>query len=446
MAEGAAAAFYGVESLVEGAVALAKGIYDPTLPLKATLTPITDLHYPLANHTLAVIKGRAYVIDGKTVSPGSSNDWPSDHSDVHAIILPSSGVEGFDLAKIKTRGEAPSRRYGHSSAVVDDRIYVYGGSEKEGGEPLDEEGKVWVYDTVTNSWSHLDPASHSKRPEARTQHASVASEHPQQVRQRTDEGVAPQLPMDPAKVVPEPPAADSYGTLIVHGGKGRSGQLDDIWAFDIASRTWSELPSPPPPHGAAPSLAIVEKRLYCFSTGQTSYLDLIQGSFSDKAGHGDLGLTPLGPWSTIPPVPPLSNQPGIKHPGDRTGASLIPVTTGQGRNYLLLIGGQSSSGEVLEDIWSLQLRPEGNIAASLKDSARTFISKETREMQWEEVKYHNSEGVIIQEGQAGRGVGSRKGFAAVRGAEVDGASVMVWGGVGVDGKIRGDGVMVTVNR
>lgn len=60
-----AGALYGVETFIEGAVALAKGIYDPTLPLKATLAPISDLSLPRAYHTLSVVKGRAYIFGGK---------------------------------------------------------------------------------------------------------------------------------------------------------------------------------------------------------------------------------------------------------------------------------------------------------------------------------------------------------------------------------------------
>ena len=125
---------------------------------------------------------------------------------------------------------------------------------------------------------------------------------------------------------------------------------------------------------------------------------------------------------------------------------MIQVTTGQGRNYLLLIGGQSQSGETLEDIWSLQLKPEGMTAASFKDAARVAIKKETNEASWDEVKYLDENGVLIQEGQPGRSIGPRKGLAAAKGTEVDGASVIVWGGVGWDGKVRGDGLMITVDR
>lgn len=123
---------------------------------------------------------------------------------------------------------------------------------------------------------------------------------------------------------------------------------------------------------------------------------------------------------------------------------MVPITTGQGRNYLALVGGETQSGDVEEDIWTLQLRPEGMTAASFKDAARQAIKKDTHEAQWAETKYMNADGVMIQEGQQGRGIGPRKGLAAAKEVDVDGASVVVWGGIGADGLPRGDGLMITI--
>ncbi|KAI7010469.1 galactose oxidase [Hortaea werneckii] len=445
MAEAGAAVAYAAKNLVEGAALLAKGVYDPTLPLKATLQPIKDVDVPQAYQTISVIKGRAYAFGGKTLSKSGVEELAD--NDMHVIILPASGVESTDYRRIEATEGAPLERWGHSAAVVDDRIYMFGGSGQDDGDPIDEQGRVWVFNTATNAWYALDPHPESKRPEPRSQHASAASEHPQPTQRPTGEGVAPQMPIDPAKEVPEPPAPDTYGTIIVQGGKAKSGeQLHDIWAFDLSSRTWAELPSLPSPMSGSSSLAMTEKRIYAFTRGQTSYMDLTPGTFDDRAGEGELGLTPLGPWCKLSSSA-TSEEEDTSHPGDREGATLVPVTTGQGRNYLLLLGGQTPlGGETLEDIWALQLKPEGMTAASFKDAARQAIRKDTGEMMWEEVKYYDSEGVMIQESQPGRGTGRRKGMAVAKGTEVDGASVVAWGGVGEDGKVRGDGVMVTVDR
>ncbi|KAK5169843.1 uncharacterized protein LTR77_005821 [Saxophila tyrrhenica] len=438
MAEAAAGALYAVEHLIEGAVVAAKGIYDPTLPLKATLKPLVGVSVPLAYHSVSLVKGRAYLFGGKT---GDGEGAPLASNDVHVVILPSSGVESMDYKKLDATKDAPPARYGHSSAVIEERIYIFGGCGQD-RQPIDENGRVWVYDTATNTWSHFDPSSKDAFPPARSNGAAVASVHPRQAQRRADQDVMPQHPPDPETTMPDIPDTDTYGTFVVQGGQGIDGHaLNDVWTFDISSRTWKELPDCPPPSSPHPSLAMVDNRLYTFSAGQTSYLDVSRSSYDDRSGQGELGLAPLGPWQSIPPT---SSSPEKPHPGERSAASMVPVTTGQGRNYLLLLGGESQAGETLEDIWTLQLKPEGMTAASFKDAARMAVKMDTREATWSEVKYLDSEGVMIQEGQPGRGLGVRRGGAAGKGGEVDGASVVVWGGIGADGKARGDGLMVTV--
>lgn len=447
MAEAAAGVLYAVEKAVEGAVVAAKGIYDPTLPLKATLVPITSVSVPLAYHTISVVKGRAYLFGGKGPKEEGNGEELADNG-MHIVILPSSGVESTDYQKIEPSEEAPPRRYGHCAAVIEDRIYVFGGCGED-GEPLEENGRLWVYSCETNQWSHFDPPTEGKRPEARSCCASVASEHPRPVRKKTQQeqqvDVLPQDPPDPEITLPEIEDADTYGTVIVQGGQGKNGTpLNDLWTFDISTRTWTELPEPPPPTTSSPSLAIVDNRLYTFSAGQTSYLDLDKSASDDRWGVGELGIAPLGPWQLLP-TNTARSSPENPWPGERKASPLIPVTTGQGRNYLLLVGGQSDAGGTEEDMWILQLKPEDMTAASFKDAARMAVKMNTDECKWEEVKYLNADRVMIQEGQAGRGIGIRKGLAVAKESEVDGASALIWGGIGDDGRVRGDGLMVTVD-
>lgn len=440
MAEVAGAILYGIKEVGEGAALLAKGIYDPTLPLKARLQPITSVDVPLAFHTVSVIKGRAYLFGGKTLNKVGELELAN--NDTHVVILPSSGMESVDYKRVDASSDAPPKRHGHSAAVIHETIYIFGGTG-ENGEPLDEDGRVWMYDTTSNKWSHLDPPGNTPRPDPRESHASIATEHPRPSTPRPSEDVLPQQPPDPEVTMPEIPAARSYGTLIIQGGRAKSGNnLVDIWSFDISTQTWAELPDLPGPSTPSPSLSLVSQRLYAFSAGQTSFLDITKGSYDDIHGSGELGITPVGPWQSLPPS---SSAPEHAYPGERTGAAMAPITTGQGRNYLLMVGGKSQSGEPLEDIWVHQLKPEGMTAASFKDAARMVIKKDTNEAKWEEVKYHNADGVMIQEGQPGRGIGRREGFAAAADNEMDGASMLLWGGLGADEKPRGDGMVITID-
>ena len=95
----------------------------------------------------------------------------------------------------------------------------------------------------------------------------------------------------------------------------------------MSSRTWAELPDAPGPSTSSPSLSLIDQRLYTFSAGQTSYLNIDKGSYDDFSGRGELGLTPIGPWQSLPPTP---SAPEKDHPGERTAASMIPITTGPG--------------------------------------------------------------------------------------------------------------------
>lgn len=133
---------------------------------------------------------------------------------MHIIILPSSGIESTDYRRLEPTASSPPARYGHCSAIIDDQIYVFGGSDANG--PLEEKGRVWVFDTDTNSWSSIDAAV-GDVPKARAWAAATANAQPQPEHCRTDENVAPQLPPDPAKMVPEPLKPSTYGTFVVYG-------------------------------------------------------------------------------------------------------------------------------------------------------------------------------------------------------------------------------------
>ncbi|KAF2225530.1 hypothetical protein BDZ85DRAFT_212856, partial [Elsinoe ampelina] len=393
MAE-AAGAFYAVETFVEGAIAAAKGVYDPTLPLRVDLLPVKDIDLPRYNHTVSLVKGRAYVFGGITKKDGGKEELAD--NDVHVIILPISGTEGSDYKKIDSSSDSPPPRQGHSAAVIDDYIFIYGGATLS-GEPLDEAATVWAFSTTASSWKKLTPAHGTNTPPNRTQHASVATPHPQKPFKRTDENLIPQLTSDPSKHVPEPPVPLTYGTLIIHGGISlpTSDPYNDVWSLDISTLTWSPLPTPtshvrPSP---SPCLALDSTRLYTYAAGTVHALTLTASATSDPAGSGpdELGVSALSPWA------PLSKASHSEGSGSRSGAFISPITTGQGRNYLALLGGSGRG-----DIWTLQLRPEGMTAASFKDAARMAVSKGTGEKEWAEVRYFDGEGVMVQEGQEGR--------------------------------------------
>nr|XP_025044885.1 rab9 effector protein with kelch motifs-like [Pelodiscus sinensis] len=112
-----------------------------------TITP-TDLtweriphdgHIPCARegHTLCVVKGKIYLFGGCSTQDAKE-------------CLP--GVYSFDLSslmwkKIKTTGIAP-HTLRHSSAVIEDNIYVYGGVQY--GKAVDD---LYMFSTISLTWT-----------------------------------------------------------------------------------------------------------------------------------------------------------------------------------------------------------------------------------------------------------------------------------------------------
>jgi hypothetical protein len=451
MEPAAAGALYAVENLLEGAAALIKGITHPTLPIKANLMRITSAPLPRAYHTVSVVKGRAYIFGGESETGRLADNT------MHVVILPSSGVLEADYISYPARAangldDVPSPRKGHTSTVIGDSIYVFGG---EGEDVTDEKGRIWVYHTVRNTWTCLDPAAGTLYPRQRTGHAAASSDLPGP-KTVTYQEKAPQAPADPSKVVPEPAESDSWGTIFVVGGHdSASGQLSkDALAFDVKTRSWTNIPTPPGQPRDGATVSLVGDRLYrfggkgieTFSSGATEYLDA-----SHVWKHAEGGTTPLNvgwSWEELPHTDKATSVAAT--PQARSHAGLVGVTTGQGRRYLLAVGGEGENSEFLDDIWALQLPPESSTAAATKDSIRATIKRDTHESEFAEVlyKYVDARGEEEKEipGEPKKGLGARGHFAMAKGTEVDGATAVVWGGVDSSGRVLSDGWMITVDR
>lgn len=164
-------------------------------------------------------------------------------------------------------------------------------------------------------------------------------------------------------------------------------------------------------------------------------------------------------WETTSfPTNPLT--PG---PRPRTGAGLVPVTTGYGRLYLLYFfgareGPQATSidakkgdapPEQWSDIWTYQLpsaAPEVKASTSIKDAIKPAAIKDAIRKglgydsgghSWAEVEVQAQE-MTMHEGKVHPGP---RGFF---GADVleDGRSVVMWGGVNAKGENEDDGWVI----
>ncbi|KAI4146129.1 MAG: hypothetical protein L6R39_003574 [Caloplaca ligustica] len=437
MEPGAAAAAYGVESAVEGAAVAAIAIAKPTMPLKATWQRlVTSKPLPRSSHSLAVIKCKAYLFGGEE-EPRQPVD-----NDMHILTLPSSTVNEVDYKVVKgstENGDVPAARVGHTAAVIGNRIYVYGGRGGKSMEALEEDGAVWEYDTKLNQWSRINPAKGSPCPKARSYHSSASTVHPLPSNEDCTE--AADGAMD----------SEAHGTVFIHGGCTASGRLNDLWGFDVAARTWSPFPDAPGEARGGTSLTFTQNRLYRFGGfngkvelgGQVDYLDVITTTFHDQGRRCELTVaSATEKWETV------TADGGSPIPGNRSVAGLHPVTTGQGRNYLVLVlgerdpssSGHEGAGQFWDDVWSFQLRAEGMTAASFKDATRELVGAKTAENTWAPVDITESSTTDEKE----ESPGPLGWFASAPGHDMGPGSIVLWGGVRSDNTRSGVGWILTV--
>ena len=342
-------------------------------------------------------------------------------------------------------GEVPAVRVGHTAVGTGQQIYLFGG-KGEDDNIIEEKGRVWVFDTETLHWSYLDPAPGTPYPVGRFQHGCVSSEHPlpsnsPDVPASTyKESIQNTLAKVPSLLGKSTTPKDPHGTLILCSGLPSSSSsteaLKDAWSFNIFTRAWTELPSLPSETSlsSAPSIALTHNRLYTITASsnvgsEVLYFPLPKPVFYDTKASGaeadpNANLQPLfggpekseaekkGEWTVLPfPSNPLA--PG---PRPRKGAGLIPVTTGNGREYLLFFLGErlasptsptkeSSDAPSSEepfywsDVWSYQTPAQAATASGIKDATRSSLGIATGEDTWAEVTVVADVEEVVESGQ-----------------------------------------------
>jgi hypothetical protein len=374
--------------------------------------------------------------------------------------------------------EVPSARSGHATAVIGSRILLFGG-RSTASETLDEGGRVWVFETKTNTWTYLDPHHDSPVPPARSNFAAVATDKPRDFTIRGDKRAETWKEWaegDSAEVgIPQQPivghvaetAADEedagFGTLIIHGGSLRNGdRTKDVWAFDVRSRIWKPLPDAPGPARAGPALAIAKGRLYRFGGydgereqgGQLDVLQLQVDIFDDRVSKGEIGVFAKGDWASLVPSTAQEGEAGKliaeEWPSERSASGLEVVQGGGGREYLVLLcgerapssgggggggGGHEAAGNFWDDAWAFQVPPEARSTASFTGSVWHAMGRKTGEGKWTRLTmgpYDEDEGMDAQ------GPGPRGWFATASMNDLEGG-VVLFGGLNDRNRRLGDG-------
>ena len=117
-------------------------------------------------------------------------------------------------------------RVGAASAVLGEKVYYFGGRGGVSMTCLESRGAFDVFDTTTLSWSVVAPAQTNNPnlvPEDRSYHSM---------------------------------ASDNQETIYLHAGCPANGRLNDLWAFNISTRKWTQLASAPGSGRGGTSIAV----------------------------------------------------------------------------------------------------------------------------------------------------------------------------------------------
>jgi hypothetical protein len=410
--------------------------------------------------------------EGKTLEKGMSEiTLESPHEDKG---------KGKELASAPAVGDVPAARVGHATAVIGHRIFLFGGRGGVDMASLEESGRVWVFDTRTQTWTYLDPqppavGAVARFPPARSYHCATATDKPNQFPQgpRRVESWAEWAVGDSKKVgTPQAPivgnvAAEAvdeedagYGTIFIHGGCLADGsRTNDFWAFNVRSRVWAELPAAPGPGRGGTAICISKSRLFRFGGydghgelgGQVDYVHLEVEIFNDGAAAGEVGVTVRNGWQSIrqgQPTGPNSEIPvdeataAAEWPGNRSVTGFEAVTVGGGREYLLVTMGErdasaqghEGAGKFWDDVWLFQVPPLGMTAASVRDAMWQAMGHRTGEGKWFRVAMGPYDDDNSTEMPRPRGW-----IATAPIGDLEETAVLVWGGLGEDNERLGDG-------
>jgi len=250
------------------------------------------------SHTTVAINNAMYVFGGTDNLGVSFFDdlWklPSDLS---------------DYEELQPSGEKPAGRYYHAAAVVDGKMFIYGGLSYQNGPFMSSD--MWVYDPVLNSWEMIGYAENNTPP-SRLMHSLVSVDN----------------------------------ILYLYGGQGDTAEaLDDFWAFDTTTKTWNQLtPNPLAPrygHGAE----VINGQMY-----------VIAGA-DDETYHNDTWMCQIssGQWTKLD----CQLEPGYSPPPRAFHGTLAQLAA------LWIFGGRGLPTSVtLHDVYKMDISATGSCQIS----------------------------------------------------------------------------------
>ena len=153
-----------------------------------------------SGHTMVEINNKIYLYGGE--SAGGDSADRSTLETGYSILLNSISIFDPNLTvwtPEEPANDPPPARKNHSAVALGEKMYILFGESPDGGLLQD----IWVYDPLSKEWQEQGVSSVSK-PAARTGHSTVVM----------------------------------YGQIFTYGGKTTTGVVNDLWSFDLRSRTW----------------------------------------------------------------------------------------------------------------------------------------------------------------------------------------------------------------
>jgi uncharacterized protein (TIGR03437 family) len=249
--------------------------------------------------------------------------------------------------KLTTTGTTPAARRGFDAVYdpVGHQMVIYAG---QGAGFFSD---TWSLNLSTLEWRDVSP-SVASRPKARYGHAAVFdptsrslvqfagfTEESRRFQDTQSFSIATNSWQDwtPSGAKPDircllTGAFDrTRRKMVIYGGQ-RSGFLDDLWAFDLASQTWEDFTISPRPSGRLFASSFVDNAgqfiVFGGSSSQGNLNELQSFNFQTKQ------------WTKLNPTNP---------PSKRSGALTAYI---EGENKLIVFGGLGDSG-YLSDVWEL---------------------------------------------------------------------------------------------
>lgn len=351
--------------------------------------------------------GKAYIFGGITQDSSLAGN------EFHQLTLPlKNKSEGIDYKCIPALSAAdgspvPPPRAGHSASAFGKNIIIYGGRD-DSGHSVEDGSKLWSFSTETLKWS------------------LIATQGPKDCQFYHG-------------------AAISGSSLLLYGGFSRPAGTDDLRTLpslssvDVITGVWQAHEDQNLSDVGIPAgIALARDRVFAVGINTEFQAPVHFYNLQDATGGAH--------WDTIPvPSNPLIPGPDTS----RDGASVLPISTGQGRNYLLYLFGQKKrtdetsaelppqSKEFFSDAWTFQLPSSATSLAGVKDAAREKLGMDSGEGSWAEaeVKLHSEE--FSHEGKVHPG--PRSFFAS---SNIDDTTLVLWGGLNPKQDVEGDGWVI----